>query len=224
MSPQTRHKAGWPARSPRPFPGTPRLASCCETATRHMVRPSAIASTRWPSRKSSQRRDRRGRTPMSSALSSSMNVICAVCCRRISSIATEAARISRSTRIAPSLGLYSRPLQVSLLHSHSSAVCTIATNVALPELLPATSPAQPFRRGQLSRPTVALRGSRGAPNHCMVPDRSSGERSVRIIENLLPKSSSKNQLLGRMEFCANTGGHPHLRRWVPMMSDAFDVG
>jgi hypothetical protein len=68
---------------------------------------SAIVSRRWRSSRSSLHRDRRGRTPMSSASSarsavnvsitssSSMSVTCAVCCRRTSSITTEAGRISR---------------------------------------------------------------------------------------------------------------------------------
>ena len=121
MSPETRHKAGWRAKSPRPSPGTPRLAFCCETATLHMVRPSAIASRRWRSRRSSLHRDRHGRTPMSSASSarsaanvsitssSSMSVTCAVCCRRTFVITTEAGRISRSARIVRSLGPYMPP-------------------------------------------------------------------------------------------------------------------
>ena len=158
MSPETRPKAGWRAKSPRPSPGTPRLAFCCATATRHMVRPSAIVSRRWQSRRSSLHRDRHGRTPMSSASSarsaanvsitssSSMSVTCAVCCRHTLTITTEAARISRWTRIAPSLGPYSHPLQAPLSPSRRSAVCTIATSVAQRELLPVTGSAQPFRR------------------------------------------------------------------------------
>jgi len=51
-----------PAKSPRPFPGTPHLAFCCETATARMVRPSAIVFGRWRSSRSSLRRDRPGRT------------------------------------------------------------------------------------------------------------------------------------------------------------------
>src|SRR5260370_30045512 len=53
------------AKSPRPFPGTPRLAFCCETGTLHMGKPSVIVSRRWRSRRSLPHRDRRGRTPMS---------------------------------------------------------------------------------------------------------------------------------------------------------------
>ena len=99
------HKSGWRAKSPRPFPGTPRLAFCCEIATLHMGRPSAIVSRRWRSSRSSPHRDRRGRMPMSSASSarsaanvsitssSSMSVICAVHCRHILSITIEAGRI-----------------------------------------------------------------------------------------------------------------------------------
>ena len=67
----------WLARqSPRPFPGTLHIAFCCETAMRRMVRPSAIVSRRWRSSRSSLHRDRRGRTPMSSASSaqSAVNV------------------------------------------------------------------------------------------------------------------------------------------------------
>jgi hypothetical protein len=68
---------------------------------------SAIVSRRWRSSRSSLHRDRRGRTPMSSASSarsavnvsitssSSMSVTYAVCCRRTLSITTEAGRISR---------------------------------------------------------------------------------------------------------------------------------
>jgi putative transposase len=44
---KTRHKSGWRAKSPRPSRGTPHLAFCCETATLHMGRPSAIISWRW---------------------------------------------------------------------------------------------------------------------------------------------------------------------------------
>src|ERR1700741_462892 len=46
---QNRHKSGWRAKSPRPSPGTPRLAFYCETATRHMGRSSAIVFRRWRS-------------------------------------------------------------------------------------------------------------------------------------------------------------------------------
>ena len=69
VSPQSHSGLAEPAKSPRPSPGTPRLASCCETATPRMVKTSAIASKRWLSRRSSLHRGRHGRTPMSSASS-----------------------------------------------------------------------------------------------------------------------------------------------------------
>ena len=52
----------------------------------------------------------------------------------IFNITTEPERISRSTRIAQSLGPYSHPLQAPLSPSQRSAVCTIATSVARPDL------------------------------------------------------------------------------------------
>ena len=176
MSRKTRPKSGWLAKSPRPFPGTPRLAFCCETATRHMVRSSAIVSRRWRSRRSSLHRDRRGRTPMSSASSArsaanvsitssfSMSVTCAVYCRRIFGITTTVGRISRLPRIVQSLGPYSRRLQAPLLPSHRSAVCTIATSVAQRKLFAVTEPAQPSRRRGSSRPAIASCECHSAPN------------------------------------------------------------
>ena len=146
MSPRIPHRPGWRARSPRPSPRTPRLAFCCETAMRHMVRPSAIVFRRWPSSRSSPRRDRRGRTPMLNASSarsvenvsitssSSMSVICAEFCRHTSSTTTKAEHISRSARIVRRLDLYSRRLQAPSSPSHKSAACTIATSGARPEL------------------------------------------------------------------------------------------
>ena len=139
-----------------PWP-SPRLAFCCEIATLHMGRPSVIVFGRWRSRRSSLHRDRHGRMRMSSASSarsaanvsitssSSMSVTCAACCRHTLSITTEAARISRWTRIAPSRGPYSHPLQVPLSPSRRLAVYTIATSVAQREWLPVTG-AQTIRR------------------------------------------------------------------------------
>jgi hypothetical protein len=68
--------------------------------------------------------------------SSSMSVTCAVCCRHILTITTEAARISRWTRIVRNPGPHSHPPQAPLSPSHRLAVCTIATNVTQRELLP----------------------------------------------------------------------------------------
>ena len=128
----------------------PHLAFCCETATRHMGRPSVIVSRRWLSKRSSPRRDRHGRMPMSSASSarsaanvsitssSSMSVTCAVCCRHTFVITTKAGRISRWIRTVQSLGPYSRRLQAPLSPSHKSAVCTIATSVAQRKLFDGT--------------------------------------------------------------------------------------
>jgi hypothetical protein len=73
--------------------------------------------------------------------SSLMSVTCAEFCRHTLSITTEAARISRWTRIALSLAPYSRPPPAPLSPSHSSAVCTIATSVEQPELVAVTEPA-----------------------------------------------------------------------------------
>src|SRR6267154_1204594 len=155
MSPRTRHKAGWRAKSPRPSPGTPRLAFCCEIETLRMGRPSAIVSRRWRLRRSSPRRDRHGRMPTSSASSarsaanvsitssSSTSVTCAECCRHTLSITTEAERISRSARIVRSLGPYSHPLLALLSPFQRSAACTIATSVAQPEWFAVAEPAQP---------------------------------------------------------------------------------
>ncbi len=202
--PKSRHKAGWPARSPRPSPGTLRLAFCCETETLHMVRPSAIVSRRWRSRRSSLRRDRHGRTPMSSASSarsaanvsitssSSMSVTCAVCCRHTLTITTEAARISRSARIAPSLGPYSRPLPAPLSPSHRSAVCTIATSVAQPELLPVTELVPPSRCRPSSPSAIASLGGRRAqsPRREAAPqERRRALRSPNIINRGLHRQT-----------------------------------
>ena len=44
---QHRPQVGSPARSQRRFRGTPRHATCCETATHRMARTSAAGSKRW---------------------------------------------------------------------------------------------------------------------------------------------------------------------------------
>jgi hypothetical protein len=178
ISPEIRHKPGWRAKSPRPFPGTPRLAFCCETAKLHMDKPSVIVSKRWRSRRSPPHRDHRGRAPMSSessarsaanvsiTSSSSMSITCAVRCRRIFSITATAGRIFHWTRITQSLGPYSHPPQALLSPFHRSAACTIATSVAQPELFAVTEPAQLFQRGGSLRSTAASPGC----------SRSSGQR------------------------------------------------
>lgn len=182
MSPQTRRKACWHARSPRPSPGTPRLAFYCETATLHMGRHSATASRQWLSSRSSPRRDRRGRTPTSSASSarsaasasitssSSMNVTCAVCCRLTSPIITGATHTSRSARIARSHGLYRRALQASSSPSHRSAASIIVTNGAQLEPLPATEPVPSARgAGVFCRPPSRLLGARRPMHEAHAP-------------------------------------------------------
>lgn len=123
---------------------------------------------------------------------------CAECCQHTLSTTTEAARISRSARIVRSRGPYIRPLQVPLSPSHRSVACTTATSVARPELFAATEPAPPSRRRVSSRSAIALRGYYGARTIAGGSDRRSGERSVRIVENRLPKSSSETRFLGRM--------------------------
>ena len=199
MSTETRHKAGWRAKSPRPFPGIPRLAFCCATATGHTVRPSAIVSRRWRSRRSSLHRGRRGRTPMSSAssarsaanvlttLSSSMSVTCAVCCWHILSITTEAARISRSARIVRHPGSYSHPLPAPLSPSRRSAVCTITTSVAQRELLPVTGSAA---ISTLRVVAVGKCGGHGPEPVAWPSDSGSGQSSLRVIENHQLKAST----------------------------------
>ena len=155
------------------------------------------------SRRSPLHHDRRGRTPMSSASSarsaanvsitssSSTSVTCAVCCRRTFVITTEAARISRWTRIVPSLGPHSRPLPAPLSPSHRSAVCTIATSVAQPELLPVTKPA-PLSRCRPSSPsaTASLGGRRAqSPRREAAPQERSALRLPNIINRVLRRQT-----------------------------------
>ena len=146
----------------------------------------------FDSTRSSPRLDRRGRTPMSNASlarsvanvsitsSSSMSVTCAVCCRHTLNTTTEAARISRSTRIAPSLVLYSHPLQVPSLPSHRSAVCTIATSVARPEPFTATEPVPPSYCRAPSRSSIASLGCRRAQNPC---GESASQESSALVDH-----------------------------------------
>lgn len=47
------------------------------------------------------------------------------------------------------------------------------------------------------------------PNHRMLPDRSSAERSVRTIENRLPKSSSITGSLAKWNFAQGQGIRRH---------------
>jgi len=61
----------------------------------------------------------------------------------LGSLLTEAARISRSARIAQSLILYSRPLPATLPPYRRSAVCTIATSGEQPDPFTATEPLPP---------------------------------------------------------------------------------
>ena len=95
-----------------------------------------------------------------------MSVTCAVCCQHTFSITTEAGRISRSARIVPSLVPYSHPLQAPLSPFHRSAVCTIATSVAQPELFAVTEPVPPSRCRASSRSAIASLGCRLAQNPC----------------------------------------------------------
>ena len=200
MSPKTQHKAGWRAKSPRPSP--PRLAFCWATATLHMVRPSAIASRRWRSKRSSPRHDRHGRTPMSNASSAlsaanasitsspSMNVTCAECCGHTLSITTEVARISRSARIVRSLGPYSHPL-LALFPSHSSVACTIATSVAQPKLFAVTERVPPSRCRASSPCAIPSLECRRGQSPCREPE--SQERST-LFDN---RTSSVAVFIGK---------------------------
>ena len=124
-----------------------------DTAPRYLLRDRdksyrhcVIAFERWGSRRSSLRRDLRGRTHMSSASlarsaanvwitsSSSTSVTCAVCYRGIFNIITGPERISRSTRIVRSLAPCSPSLQARSSPFQRWAVCIIAKNVAPPDL------------------------------------------------------------------------------------------
>ena len=152
MSRRIQPKSGWRAKSPKRFPGTVRPAFCCEIATLHMVRPSAIGSRRWQSKRSLPLLDRRGRMPMSNASSarsaasvsttssSLMNITCAECCRLTFSITVRLECTFRSAKIARSLGRYSQPLQAPLSRFHRSAACIIATSGAQPEPFAVTEP------------------------------------------------------------------------------------
>ncbi|MEA2910162.1 MAG: hypothetical protein QOJ15_2243 [Bradyrhizobium sp.] len=212
MSRKTRHKSGWLAKSPRPSLGTPRLAFGCETATLRMVRPSAIVSRRWRSRRSSPRRDRHGRMPTSSASSarsaanvsitssSSTSVTCAECCRHTLSITTEAERISRSARIVRSLGPYSHPLLAPLSPFQRSAACTIATSVPQPEWFAVAQPAQPSRCRVSSRPAIPRANGIAPRTVAWVSGRRSGQHFGRMIKKRLPHASSANRSQSLLDF------------------------
>ena len=66
------------------------------------------------------------------------------------------------TRIVRSLGPYSRPLQAPLSPSHRSAVCTIATSVAQPELFAVTEPATAVSARCVRRGLQLRRSNAGA--------------------------------------------------------------
>ena len=64
-----RPQVGSPARSLRHFRGTPRRATCCETATRRTEEAFRSGLGSWGSQRSLRRHDRPGRMPTSSASS-----------------------------------------------------------------------------------------------------------------------------------------------------------
>ena len=106
-----------------------------------MVGHSAIAFERWGSRRSSLRRDLRGRTRMRSVLSvrsaesvwitssSSANGICATFYRAIFNTTMTPERIFRLARSARGLVPYSLPRPAVLSPSEKWAACTIAMRV-----------------------------------------------------------------------------------------------
>ena len=108
-----------------------------------MARPSAVASRRWASRRSSLHHDHLGRTLTSSASlarfaasvsitsSSSTSVTCEACCRLTFTITTRRERISRSTRIVRRAARYTHPRPATLSRSRRLVVCIIATNGSL---------------------------------------------------------------------------------------------
>jgi len=106
-----------------------------------MVRHSVIAFERWGSRRSSLRRDLRGRTRTLSVLSvrsaenvwitssSSASAICAAFYRAIFNTIMTPERIFRSARTARGLVPYNLPRPAISLPSRKLAVCTIAMSV-----------------------------------------------------------------------------------------------
>ena len=186
-----------------------RLAFCCTTATLHMVRPSAIVSGRWRSRRSSPHRDRHGRTPTSSASSarsaanvsitssSSMSVTCAACCRRMFSIGTEAGHISHSARTVRN------PAYTATLRRHR---CRLPPGWRSAPSLPASRSLNRLRRPNLYRRRTAgrrrdpqLRRSNASAlkTHAGSPRRKRAARSS-ITEHHQPWPSSAIRFHGRM--------------------------
>jgi len=74
---------------------------------------------------------------------------------------TEASHISRSARIARSLGPYNRLLPAPLLPSQRLAACTIATSVAQPELLNCCRRLNLCRRPGAAAPSLSAIASLG---------------------------------------------------------------
>ena len=105
-----------------------------------MVRPSAVASRRWASRRSLLHHDHPGRTPTSSASlarsaasvsitsSSSMSATCEACCRRTFNTTTRREPTSRSTRIVQTAARYTHPRPARSSRSQRSVASIIVTN------------------------------------------------------------------------------------------------
>jgi Integrase core domain len=100
---------------------------------------------------------------------------------------TEAEHISRSTRIVPSLGPYSRPLPAPLLPSQRSAVCTIATSVAQPEPFAATEPVTPSQCCASTRSIFASLERRRAQN---TSGESASRESGALFDHRTPSTAA----------------------------------
>jgi len=115
-----------------------------------------------------------------------------------------ALKLSRSARIARSLGLYGHPPQVSLLLSHRSAACTIATSVA-PESVPASEPVPPSRRRGVAGRPPSRRLEPGPPCRKPAPQESG---ALVNAETRWSRSSPAKRFHCRMASCARTGDRP----------------